>query len=85
MWRTISKGPPNSSTLSNDAFPERKFDFMLSNPPYGKNWSNDLAAMGGKNFYDPRFVIGHAGNPNTRSSRAQATGRCCSSPTCSAR
>ena len=57
------KGPPNSSTLSNDAFPERKFDFMLSNPPYGKNWSNDLAAMGGKNFYDPRFVIGHAGNP----------------------
>ncbi len=57
------KGPPNSSTLSNDAFPERKFDFMLSNPPYGKNWSNDLAAMGGKIFYDPRFVIGHAGNP----------------------
>ena len=57
------KGPPNSSTLSNDAFPERKFDFMLSNPPYGKNWSNDLAAMGGKNFYDPRFVIEHEGNP----------------------
>ena len=57
------KGPPNSSTLSNDAFPERKFDFMLSNPPYGKNWSNDLAAMGGKNFYDPRFVIEHAVNP----------------------
>ncbi len=49
------KGPPNSSTLSNDAFPERKFDFMLSNPPYGKNWSNDLASMGGKNFYDPRL------------------------------
>ena len=57
------KGPPNSSTLSNDAFPERKFDFMLSNPPYGKNWSNDLGAMGGKNFYDPRFIIEHALDP----------------------
>ena len=55
------KGPPNSSKLSNDAFPERKFDSMLSNPPYGKNWSNDLVAMGGKNFYDPRF--GACGRP----------------------
>jgi len=26
-------GGPEHSTLSNDAFPSREFDFMLSNPP----------------------------------------------------
>src|SRR5690606_7867434 len=36
------------STLSNDAFPAQEFDFMLSNPPYGKSWKKDLEAMGGK-------------------------------------
>ena len=36
------------STLSGDAFPTREFDFMLSNPPYGKSWKTDLARMGGK-------------------------------------
>ena len=35
-------GGPEHSTLSNDAFPEREFDFMLSNPPYGKSWKSDL-------------------------------------------
>ena len=55
-------GPPNSSTLSNDRFGGRTFDFMLSNPPYGKNWSTDLRSMGGnKGFYDSRFVISHDG------------------------
>ena len=55
-------GPPNSSTLSNDRFDGRTFDFMLSNPPYGKNWSTDLRTMGGnKGFYDSRFVISHDG------------------------
>ena len=55
-------GPPNSSTLSNDRFDGRTFDFMLSNPPYGKNWSTDLRSMGGnKGFYDSRFVISHDG------------------------
>lgn len=33
------KGP--SSTLSNDQFPEDKFDFMISNPPYGTKWESD--------------------------------------------
>ncbi len=33
---------------SNDAFPSREFDFMLSNPPYGKSWKTDLKRMGGK-------------------------------------
>ncbi len=50
-------GGPEHSTLSNDAFPSREFDFMLSNPPYGKSWKSDLERMGGKNgIKDPRFV-----------------------------
>ena len=53
-------GPPNSSTLSNDRFGERTFDFMLSNPPYGKDWSADLRSMGGsRGFYDSRFIVSH--------------------------
>ncbi len=50
------------STLSEDAFPDMQFDFMLSNPPYGKSWKVDLAHMGGKDhFHDPRFVVVHRG------------------------
>ena len=66
-------GGPEHSTLSNDAFPSHEFDFMLSNPPYGKSWKTDLERMGGKR--DPRFVIEHAGDPEyslvTRSSDGQ--------------
>ena len=69
-------GGPEHSTLSNDAFPGREFDFMLSNPPYGKSWKTDLERMGGKkDMRDPRFVIEHNGNPEyslvTRSSDGQ--------------
>ena len=57
-------GGPEHSTLSNDAFPSREFDFMLSNPPYGKSWKTDLQRMGGKkDMRDPRFVIEHADDP----------------------
>jgi type I restriction enzyme M protein len=50
------------STLSHDAFPARVFDFMLSNPPYGKSWKKDLDAMGGKKeMVDPRFQMAHQG------------------------
>jgi type I restriction enzyme M protein len=50
-------GGPEHSTLSNDAFPSREFDFMLSNPPYGKSWKGDLERMGGKGgIKDLRFV-----------------------------
>ena len=57
-------GGPEHSTLANDAFPSREFDFMLSNPPYGKSWKTDLERMGGKSdMRDPRFVIEHAGDP----------------------
>jgi type I restriction enzyme M protein len=41
-------GGPEWSTLANDAFPSREFDFMLSNPPYGKSWKSDQERMGGK-------------------------------------
>jgi type I restriction enzyme M protein len=58
-------GGAEHSTLSNDGFPAREFDFMLSNPPYGKTWSTDLERMGGKKgIQDPRFVIAHAGDPD---------------------
>ena len=69
-------GGPEHSTLSNDAFRGRTFDFMLSNPPYGKSWKTDQDRMGGRNgISDPRFVIQHAGDPEysliTRSSDGQ--------------
>ena len=64
------------STLSADAFPAREFDFMLSNPPYGKSWKSDLERMGGKSgITDPRFLVEHDGDPDlslvTRSSDGQ--------------
>lgn len=69
-------GGPEYSTLSNDAFPSREFDFMLSNPPYGKSWKSDLERLGGKDgMKDSRFVIQHAGDAEyslvTRSSDGQ--------------
>ena len=69
-------GGPEHSTLANDAFPAREFDFMLSNPPYGKSWKTDLERLGGRQaMRDPRFVIEHAGDPEyslvTRSSDGQ--------------
>jgi type I restriction enzyme M protein len=30
------------STLATDEFAGEAFDFMLSNPPYGKSWSSDM-------------------------------------------
>ena len=64
------------STLSSDAFPPDQFDFMLSNPPYGKSWKGDLERMGGKSgIRDPRFIVEHGGDPEysliTRSSDGQ--------------
>ena len=57
-------GGPQHSTLSNDAFGNHTFDFMLSNPPYGKSWKTDLDRMGGKSgMTDHRFVIQHGDDP----------------------
>ena len=69
-------GGPEYSTLANDAFPSHEFDFMLSNPPYGKSWKSDLERMGGKaGLKDPRLLIAHDGDPEysliTRSSDGQ--------------
>jgi len=72
-------GGPAFSTLSNDQFRFRTFDFMLANPPYGKSWKSDLERMSGeggkKDVKDPRFLIEHAGDPEysliTRSSDGQ--------------
>lgn len=52
------------STLSDDQHKETKFDFMLTNPPYGKSWENDQKILRvekkGSNSTcdDPRFNIG---------------------------
>lgn len=70
------KGGAKFSTLANDAFRSHEFDFMLSNPPYGKSWKSDLERMGGKEgLKDPRFLIEHGGDPEyslvTRTSDGQ--------------
>lgn len=69
-------GGAEHSTVSHDAFPANEFDFLLSNPPYGKSWKKDLEAMGGKDaMRDPRFKIAHGDDPDysliTRSSDGQ--------------
>ncbi len=68
-------GGAEYSTLYNDAFPAQEFDFMLSNPPYGKSWKKDLELMGGKDgMRDPRFKVMHRGEEFslvTRSSDGQ--------------
>lgn len=51
------------STLSSDGFPSNQFDFMLSNPPYGKSWKVDAVKMGGKKeIIDTRFVTSFGDN-----------------------
>ena len=53
------------STLSSDGFPTRQFDFMLSNPPYGKLWKIDADRLGGKKgIQDTRFVTTFADDPD---------------------
>ena len=69
-------GGAEYSTLYNDAFRAQEFDFMLSNPPYGKSWKKDLEDMGGKDgMRDSRFRVYHTDGLNaslvTRSSDGQ--------------
>lgn len=48
----------NGSTLSTDEFAGDRFDFMLSNPPYGKSWSSEMKYIKvGKDVIDSRFVV----------------------------
>ena len=47
------------STLGKDGFVGKQFDFMLSNPPYGKSWKIDIdAILDGREILDPRFKEG---------------------------
>lgn len=46
------------STLATDEFSGNRFDFMLSNPPYGKSWKSDLKHIkDGNDVIDPRFQV----------------------------
>ena len=46
------------STLSTDEFSGTAFDFMLSNPPYGKSWASEQKYIkDGKEVIDARFQI----------------------------
>lgn len=55
------KDPENirvGSTLSTNEFSDMKFDFMLSNPPYGKSWASEQKYIkDGKDVIDTRFQI----------------------------
>ena len=49
------------STLSDDKLGDLKFDFMLTNPPYGKSWEKDQKDLGidkKKDCQDLRFQVG---------------------------
>lgn len=49
------------STLSDDKLGDLKFDFMLTNPPYGKSWEKDQKELGidsKKTCKDLRFQVG---------------------------
>ncbi|HCC4819259.1 MULTISPECIES: type I restriction-modification system subunit M [Klebsiella pneumoniae complex] len=46
------------STLSTDEFASSRFDFMLSNPPYGKSWASEQKHIkDGNDVIDPRFKV----------------------------
>lgn len=46
------------STLSTNEFSSLKFDFMLSNPPYGKSWASEQKYIkDGKDVIDSRFIV----------------------------
>lgn len=45
------------STLSGDQHATRQFDFMLSNPPYGKSWKTDAEKMVAKRIFSTRVSI----------------------------
>ena len=46
------------STLTTDEFAANRFDFMLSNPPYGKSWASEVKNIkDGSDVIDPRFKV----------------------------
>lgn len=54
------------STISEDGKAGMKFDFCISNPPFGTPWKRDLENWGlkdKKDITDGRFLIAYDGNP----------------------
>jgi type I restriction enzyme M protein len=48
----------SGSTLATDEFAGQNFEFMLSNPPYGKSWASEVKNIkDGKDVIDPRFKV----------------------------
>ena len=46
------------STLATNDFSGKRFDFMLTNPPYGKSWSGEQRhILDGKDVVDSRFEV----------------------------
>ncbi|MGI9280177.1 MAG: type I restriction-modification system subunit M [Endozoicomonas sp.] len=46
------------STIAGNDFEGTRFDFMLSNPPYGKSWSTEQKfVVEGKDILQPRFEV----------------------------
>ena len=35
----------NGNTLSGDAYPDQTFDYIISNPPFGREWKNEKTAI----------------------------------------
>lgn len=52
---TAANNISDGSTLANDAFPDKQFDYMLANPPYGKDWKSDKEAV------EKEYEQGHGG------------------------
>ena len=65
------------STLSHDRHAAQSFDYLIANPPYGKDWKRDQG--GGAR----RARARGGGSLRSRASPASATARPCSSSTCS--
>jgi type I restriction-modification system DNA methylase subunit len=70
------------STLSNDRLPDMRFDYMLANPPYGKDWRRDKEAVeaeaerstGRFRAGTPRINDGHKPPGHERGERAGGEG-----------
>ncbi len=59
--RDLSKNIKLGSTLSNDQFPNDRFHYGLSNPPFGKKWEKDSGAVNAEHAekgYNGRFGPG---------------------------
>src|SRR5207248_9531390 len=60
------------STLSNDRHADKSFDYLIANPPYGKDWKRD------EDRCERNATVAQPA-ASARGSRASATASCCSS------